>query len=75
MTQYKVLPYRIFLEQIRKFSKKSRKLIGKKIELIRFNPYRFKGVRSKKFSKVFRVRMTLDGKERRLIYVVIKKFW
>jgi len=29
-------------------------------------------VRSKNFSKVFRVRVTLNGKERRLIYVVIK---
>ncbi|PKP57517.1 MAG: hypothetical protein CVT89_04390 [Candidatus Altiarchaeales archaeon HGW-Altiarchaeales-2] len=72
MAEFKVLPYWLFLEQIRPFSSKSRKHIEQKIELIRLNPYRFKHVHSKNFSMVFRVRMTLDGKERRLIYVIIK---
>lgn len=72
MAEFKVLPFRIFLEQIRPFSSKSKRIIEQKIELMRLNPYRFKRVHSKNFSMVFRVRMTLDGKERRLIYVIIK---
>lgn len=61
-----------FLEQIRKFGKKSRKLVEKKIELLRLNPYRFKACVLNNFQRFKGVRVTLDGKERRLIYVVIK---
>lgn len=67
-----IKPTYLFLEQVRKLSKESRKLIGDKIDLIKENPYRFKAIHSKKFSKVFRVRLNLDGKESRLIYIVIE---
>jgi mRNA-degrading endonuclease RelE of RelBE toxin-antitoxin system len=67
-----IKPTCLFLEQVRQLSKESRKLIGDKINLIKENPYRFKAIHSKKFSKVFRVRLNLDGKESRLIYIVIE---
>ena len=62
----------VFLEQVRKLGKESRKLIGSKIDLIKENPYRFKRIHSKSFSKVFRVRLSMEGKETRLVYAVIE---
>ncbi len=62
----------LFLEQVHKLGKESRAMIGRKIDLIKDNPFRFKRVHSKKFSKVFRVRVNLEGKESRLIYAVIE---
>jgi hypothetical protein len=67
-----IKPSYLFLEQVRRHSKESRKLIGNKIDLIKENPYRFKSIHSKKFSKVFRVRLNLDGLESRLIYIIIE---
>ena len=62
----------VFLEQVRKLGRESRKLIGSKIDLIKENPYRFKRIHSKNFSKVFRVRLSVEGKETRLVYAVIE---
>lgn len=62
----------IFTKQVSKLDEKSRKLIYEKIELIKQNPYRFKRIHSKKFSKVFRIRFSLDKKETRLIYTIIE---
>ena len=63
---------RLFLGQIKLLGKQSRKLIGSKIDLIKENPFRFKRIHSKLFSKVFRVRLSLEGRETRLIYAVIE---
>ncbi len=63
---------KIFLEQLNKLSKKSKKLVQEKIVLLKENPFRFKRIHSKKFNKVFRIRLNLDGKESRLIYAVIE---
>ena len=63
---------KIFLEQLSKLSKKSKKLVQEKIILLKENPFRFKRIHSKKFNKVFRIRLNLDGKESRLIYAVIE---
>ncbi len=67
---FNVKTTRVFLEQVRALSKGARKLVGSKIDLIKENPFRFKRIHSKKFSKVFRVRLNLDGIETRLIYLV-----
>ena len=68
---YTIKVTEIFLEQIKRLDKKSKKIIKNKIGLIKINPYRYKRIHSKKFSKIFRVRLNLGGKETRLIYVIL----
>ena len=68
---FKLISLDVFNKQIQKLDKKSRKLIYDKIRLIKENPYRFKRIHSKKYSKVFRVRLNLNSKETRLIYTII----
>ena len=62
----------LFYEQILKLSDKDKNLIKQKINLIELNPYRFKRIHSKKFKKVFRIRLILNGKKQRMIYVVLE---
>ena len=62
----------IFLRQLKDLDRKSKEKIKEKIELIKSNPYRFKAIHSKHFRKVFRVRLSLKGKETRLIYVILE---
>ena len=69
---FKVKALDFFLKQVEKLDEKSKKLIEEKIELIKENPFRFKRIHSKKFNKVFRVRLNLHGRETRLIYVVLE---
>ena len=61
-----------FIQQTEKLNEQSKRIIQNKIGLIKEDPYRFKRIHSKKFSKVFRVRLNLEGKETRLIYVVLE---
>lgn len=61
-----------FKNQVESLDSKSRRIIYDKIQLIKQNPYRYKRVHSKKFSRVFRVRFSIGKKESRLIYVVVK---
>ncbi len=68
--KFKIKATEIFLEQVKKFKDKDKKLVKEKIELIRKNPYRFKRIHSKKFSRVFRIRLNLSGREMRLVYIV-----
>lgn len=58
-------------EQVEKLPQKNKKQIDKKIDLIKQNPFRFKAIHSKLYSRVFRIRLSIEGKETRLIYVVL----
>jgi len=69
---FQVKPLNFFLSQLKVLDKKSKAKIKEKIELIKQNPFRFKSIHSKNFRKVFRVRLNLQGKETRLIYVVLE---
>ncbi len=69
---FEIKALEIFLEQIKRLDEKSKRIIADKVRLIEENPYRFKRIHSKLFSKVFRVRLNIHEKETRLIYVVIK---
>ena len=60
-----------FKKQVSKLDEKSRKKIKSKLLLIKQNPFRFKKIHSKSINRVFRVRLKLSGKEKRLIYVVL----
>ena len=68
---YSIKSLEFFKKQVEGLDLKSRKIIYDKIQLIKENPYRYKRIHSKKFSKVFRVRFSINRKETRLIYVVV----
>ena len=58
---FKALKWSLTLKQLKSF----------KVELIEQNPFRFKALHSKLYSRVFRIRLNIGGKETRLIYVVL----
>ena len=68
---FELVPTEFFLTQVKSLPEKYRKQIQKKMELIKQNPFRFKNIHSRKFSKAFRIRMNIEGKELRLIYVLV----
>ncbi len=61
-----------FIRQVNALDEKSKAKIKEKIKLIKQDPFRFKAIRSRHFRKVFRVRFNLQGKETRLIYVILE---
>lgn len=69
---YVIKPLDSFNEQLRRESSKSKRIIGDKIRLIKNNPYRFKRIYSERFRKAFRVRLNLDRREVRMIYVILE---
>jgi len=69
---YTIKALEIFKEQIERLDEKSKRIIKNKIDLIKLNPYRYKRVHSNLFSKVFRIRLTINNKENRLIYVILE---
>lgn len=60
-----------FNKQVGTLDEKSRRIIYNKIQLIKENPFRFKRLKGKRFSNLFRVRLNIHKKETRLIYTVI----
>ena len=69
---YNVIPSNQFLKQTRFLDIKQKRIIEDKVDLIKQNPFRYKRIHSKKYSKVFRIRFSLNKKETRLIYIVIE---
>lgn len=69
---FEIIPTKIFLEQLKDFDDKAKRIIKSKIELIKLNPYRYKRIHSKKFSKIFRIRLNVNNVEMRLIYVILE---
>lgn len=68
---FELVTSRAFLQQIENLSSKYKEQINKKIGLIKQNPFRFKAIHSRLYSRVFRVRLNIEGKETRLVYVVL----
>ena len=62
----------VMVEQLNELDDKSKKINLEKIKLIEENPFHFKKIHSQRFRKVFRVRLSIQGKETRLIYVVLE---
>ncbi len=67
---WEVVASKTLLKQLEHLDIKYKKQIDKKIDLIKANPFRFKTIHSNLYSRVFRVRLGIAGKETRLIYVV-----
>jgi mRNA-degrading endonuclease RelE of RelBE toxin-antitoxin system len=60
------------VDQIKSLDEKSKRIIEEKLALIQENPFHFKAIHSKQYKKVFRVRLTIQNAEKRLIYVVLE---
>ena len=69
--KFEVVAGKDFKEQFDKLSGTQKQQIKKKVGLIEQNPFRFKALHSTLYSRVFRIRLDIDGKETRLIYVVL----
>lgn len=68
---FEIVASRIFLKQIENLPAKYKKQISSKIDLIKQNPFRFKAIHSRLYSRVFRIRLDIEGRETRLVYVVL----
>lgn len=68
---YELCALRYFTEQISNLDEKSKRVINDKIRLIKENPFRYKKVHSKQYSRVFSVRFSIERKETRMIYVIL----
>ncbi|MBI2547260.1 MAG: hypothetical protein HYW23_02330 [Candidatus Aenigmarchaeota archaeon] len=68
---YEIVASKTFIKQIENLPSKHKEQIDKKIDLIKQNPFRFKAIYAKLYSRVFRVRLNIEGSETRLIYVVL----
>lgn len=69
---YNIKALNYFKNQVLELDLKSKKIIHNKIQLIKENPFRYKKIHSKKYSKVFRVRLSVNQRETRLIYAIIE---
>jgi len=69
---HNIISSKEFKKEFDKLPQNSKRIIHDKIQLIKQNPYRFKRIHSKNYSKVFRVRLNLQQKETRLIYTIIE---
>ena len=62
-----------FKKQFDELDEKYKKIVYEKIKLIKQNPFRNKRINSKLFSRVFRIRLNINKKETRLIYVILNQ--
>jgi len=69
---YKIKALKFFQEQVCNLDESSKRIIFNKIEVIKANPYRYKRVHSRLYSRVFSIRLSLNRKETRLVYVVLE---
>ena len=67
---FEVIPSRTFASQVTTISQKSKTLILSKLMLAKENPYRFKSLNSGLHSRVFRIRLNVDGIESRVNYIL-----
>ena len=69
--EYELVPTDTFLVNIRSLTKKSKQIIKKKLLLIKRNPFRFKRLSGFDYP-TFRVRVNIDNKDKRIIYVIFR---
>ena len=60
-----------FLKRVETFPEKTKNIIKSKIELVKFNPFRYKRIHSKHFSHVYRIVLNIENEESRLIYAIL----
>jgi len=70
---FEIIGTGFFQNQIKGLDDKSKRILRDKIRLMKMNPFRYKRVHSKKFSRVHRVRLTIEDKSARLAYSIVGK--
>ncbi|HLD57432.1 MAG TPA: hypothetical protein VJA47_03945 [archaeon] len=60
-----------FVNQLKTLPEQTKKIIKSKIELVKFDPSRYKRIHSRHFSHVYRIRLNIENEESRLIYAVL----
>lgn len=69
---YNIITLDRFIKQVSKLNKEDKKRVYDKIQLIKENPFRFKHIKSDSYPHTFRVCLSIQRKETKLIYVIIK---
>ena len=69
---YNIKAFEIFEKQTRNLDDKSARIVEDKIRLIKENPFRFKRLNSKIYSRVFEVKLNIQSRATRLIYVILQ---
>ena len=69
--RFEIKATKFFQKQFDGFPDKYKIQIKNKIELIKQSPFHFKSVHSKLFSRVFRIRLNIERKEIRFVYIVL----
>jgi len=67
--QYTLRPTKFFLEQLDSLSPKTARILEEKLSLLKQNPFRYKRIRGHGLF-LFRIRISDERKERRVIYLV-----
>lgn len=68
--EFEVITTLFFRSQIEDLDEKSRRIILDKLRLLKLNPFRYKKLHSKEYSRVHRVRLTIRDKSVRMAYVI-----
>jgi len=68
---FEVIATSFFQKQAAALDSNSKRILREKILLIKKNPFRYKRVRSKHFSRAHRVWLTIEHRTTRLVYAII----
>ncbi len=71
--KFEVRPSNLFLQQIKEFDDKTKRIILEKKALLSENPFRYKRLESHEFNRAFAIKFSFEQKAKRLIYVVTGK--
>ncbi|MBI2449477.1 hypothetical protein HYV49_04225 [Candidatus Pacearchaeota archaeon] len=69
--EFKIIALKFFSEQVSGLDEKTKRIISDKIRLIKQNPFRYKKVHSRKYSRVFSVRLSIGRSATRMIYAIL----
>ena len=70
--KFELVPSNHFLKQVLELSEKDGQRVKHKLLLAEQNPFRNKAIHSKEFNHVFRIRVNLQDREKRIVYIVLK---
>jgi len=74
--EFEIMMTGFFRGQIGNLDVKSKRILLDKVRLIKLNPFRYKRLHSNEFSRVYRIRLTVNDKSVRMIYAIIgNKIW
>lgn len=68
---YSLLPSRQFLNQVSQLTESERRLVAQKLQLAKLNPFRYKSLSVPGLTKVFEIKITLQGLYSRIVYFLV----